>query len=86
VGTFSLRESWALRDIRAGTLDPCTPVGFARLRRLLLALWTLCISIGLLGGVLAYGAALPSAAWPYALASGALLVLHAPRDWLFTVP
>ncbi len=40
----------------------------------------------ILRGVLAYGAALPSAAWPYALASGALLVLHAPPDWLFTLP
>lgn len=86
VGTFSLRESWALRDIRAGALDPRTPAGFARMRRLLLTLWTLCLSIGLLGCVLAYAAALPSAAWPYALASAALLVLHAPRRWLFTKP
>lgn len=86
VGTFSLRESWTLREIRAGGLDPRTPAGFARVRRMLLALWSLCLVIGLLGSMLAYGAALPSAAWPYVLAAAALLVLHSPRDWLFTIP
>jgi len=86
VGTFSLRESWVLRDIRAGALDPRTPAGFASVRRMLLALWTLCLVIGLLGSVVAYGSALPDAAWPYVLAATALLVLHAPRGWLFTTP
>jgi hypothetical protein len=28
VGTFSLRESFVLRDLRVGTLDPRTPAGF----------------------------------------------------------
>ena len=83
VGTFTLRESLALREIRSGALDPSTPAGFARVRGMLVVLWTLCLVIGLLGCGLAYGAASPRAAWPYVLAAAVLLVLHAPRRWLF---
>ena len=86
VGTFTLRESLVGRDLRLGTLDPRTPAGFARVRGMLLALWTLCLVIGLFGCVLAVGAASPRAGWPYTLAAGGLLVLHAPRGWLLRSP
>jgi len=82
VGTFTLRESLALREIRQGVLDPSTPAGIARVRGMLVVLWTLCLVIGLLGCALAWGAASPRAAAPYVLAAGILLVLHAPRRWL----
>jgi hypothetical protein len=84
VGTFTLRETLAMRQIRRGELDPNTEAGFARVRGMLVVLWTLCLVIGLLGGALAYGAGSPRAAWPYFLGAAALLVLHAPRRWLFT--
>jgi hypothetical protein len=84
VGTFALRESLVLRQLRLGSLDPRTRAGSVRVGTMLLALWTLCLLIGLLGGVIAYGAASPRAAWPYVAAAAVLLVLHAPRDWLFT--
>jgi hypothetical protein len=83
VGTFTLRETLAMREIRRGSLDPNTPDGFARLRGMLVVLWTLCLVIGLLGCGLAYGADSPRAAWPYVFAAAVLLVLHAPRRWLF---
>jgi len=83
VGTFTLRESLALREIRQGALDPSTPAGLARVRGMLLVLWTLCLVIGLLGCGLAYGAASPRAALPYVVAAAVLLVLHAPRHWIF---
>ena len=83
VGTFTLRESLALREIRSGALDPNTPAGFARVRLMLIVLWTLCLLIGLLGCGLAYGAASPRSAAPYIFAAAVLLMLHAPRRWLF---
>jgi hypothetical protein len=86
VGSFSLRETLALRDLRRGTLDPRTPEGIARLRSMLLVLWGLCLVIGLFGAVLAWGAASPRAAWPYTIAAAVLLVVHAPRRWLFASP
>ncbi len=85
VGTFTLRETLAMREIRRGALDPSTDVGFVRVRGMLIVLWTLCLVIGLLGGLLAWGAASPRAAWPYFLGAAALLVLHAPRGWLFSI-
>jgi len=83
VGTFTLRESLALRDIRLGALDPSAPAGLSRVRSMLLVLWTLCLAIGLLGCALAWGAASPRSATPYVFAAAVLLVLHAPRRWLF---
>jgi len=83
VGTFTLRESLALREIRLGALDPNTTAGLSRVRLMLIVLWTLCLVIGLLGCGLAYGAASPRAALPYLLGAAVLLVLHAPRRWLF---
>jgi hypothetical protein len=85
VGTFTLRETLAMRQIRRGELDPSTEAGFARVRGMLVVLWTLCLVVGLLGDLLAWGAARPRAAWPYFLGAAALLVLHAPRRWLFSV-
>lgn len=83
VGTFALRETLVLRDLRSGTLDPSSASGFARIQRTLVALWSLCLVIGLFGHVLAWGAAKPIAAMPFLLAAAVLLVLHAPRAWLF---
>ena len=34
VWTFALRESLAMRDVRTGALDPQTPAGFSRIRRM----------------------------------------------------
>ncbi len=86
VGTFALRETFALRRIRVGTLDPLTPEGFRRVRVVLVALWSLCLLIALFGGVLAYAAANPRDAWPYVGGAAFLLVVHAPRGWIFTRP
>lgn len=78
VGTFALRESLVLRDVREGRLDPATPAGMARLRMRFLALWALCAAVGALGGVLAYGSGQPARGWPYLIGAAVLLVLHAP--------
>jgi hypothetical protein len=83
VGTFALRETLALRELRSGTLDPSTARGFAQIRRMLVALWSLCLAVAALGNVLAWGSARPLSAMPFLLASAALLLLHAPRGWLF---
>jgi hypothetical protein len=82
VSTFALREK--LREVREATPD--SSGGVASVRALLLALWVRCLLIGLLGCALAYGAASPAAAWPFISASAVLLVIHAPRHWLFTRP
>ena len=86
VWTFALREGLALRVVRSGALDPSTPGGFFRLRRMLLALWTLCVVIGALGEVVAWGSGSARMAWPYIGGAGALLLLHAPRQWVFSPP
>jgi hypothetical protein len=86
VGTFVVRESLVLRDVRGGALDPASPTGFARLQTMLLTLWAMCLLIGAFGSLLAYGAAVSAAAWPYIVAAAVLLAIHAPRRWLFTKP
>ena len=86
VWSFALRESLALRDVRSGALDPATPQGLFRIRQMLAALWILCLAIGLLGSVVAWGSANARAAWPYVLAAGVLLLLHAPRSWISGSP
>ena len=83
VGTFALRESLVLRDLRSGTLDPNTASGFARIQRTFVALWSLCLVIGLFGNVLAWGAAKAIVAAPFLTAAAVLLLVHAPRGWLF---
>jgi len=83
VGTFALRETLVLRDLRSGAIDPNTASGFARVRRMLFALWSLCLVIAGLGNVLAWGAAQPIAAAPFLLGAAVLLAVHAPRGWLF---
>jgi hypothetical protein len=84
VSTFAAREK--LAEVRAATPDPAPPGSVARVRALLLALWARCVLIGVFGCLLAYGGASPAAAWPFLLAAAALLVLHAPRERLFTRP
>jgi hypothetical protein len=86
VWTFALREGLVLRDVRSGALDPSTPDGLVRLRRVLVALWTLCVVIGVLGEVVAWGSGSARMAWPYIAGAGALLLLHAPREWVFRPP
>lgn len=86
VGSFALRETLALRDLRSGALDPNTASGFQRLRRMLFALWSLSLVIAALGNVLAWGAAKPLAAVPFLIGAAVLLALHAPRGWLFVRP
>jgi hypothetical protein len=86
VGTFALRETLMWKDVRAGVLDPRSPVGLAHMRRMLLSLWALCLLIGFFGNVVAFGAATPALARPYVLAAMILLVVHAPREWLFQRP
>ena len=86
IGTFALRETLMLRDLRSGALDPNTAGGFMRVRRMLFALWSLCLVIAGFGNVLAWGAARPIAAAPFLVAAAVLLVLHAPRGWLFARP
>ena len=82
VGTFALREALVLRDLRSGALDPTMPSGRARIQRMLVALWSLCLVIAALGNVLAWGAAKPAEAVPFQIAAAALLLWHAPRGWL----
>jgi hypothetical protein len=79
VGTFAVRESLVLRDVREGRLDPASPEGMARLRVRFLGLWTLCAVVGALGGLLAYYSGQPARGWPYLAGAAALFVLHAPQ-------
>jgi hypothetical protein len=83
VGTFALRETLVLRDLRIGALDPNTADGLMRIRRALVALWSLSLVIAGFGNVLAWGAAKPIAAAPFLIGAAVLLVVHAPREWLF---
>jgi hypothetical protein len=86
VATFALRETLVLKDLRSGALDPTTALGFVRIRRTLFALWSLCLVIAGLGNILAWGSAKPIAALPFLLGAAVLLVVHAPRGWLFARP
>jgi hypothetical protein len=86
VGTFALRESLVLHDLRSGALDPNTEGGLARIRRKLAALWLLCGGVAVYGNVLAWGSARLTEAVPFLLAAALLLVLHAPRSALFRRP
>ena len=86
VGSFALRETLVLRDLRSGALDPSTPSGFRRVQRMLFALWSLSLVIAALGNVLAWGSAKPLAAAPFLIGAAVLLAVHAPRGWLFERP
>jgi peptidoglycan/LPS O-acetylase OafA/YrhL len=79
VGSFAMRESLVLRDVREQRIDPSTEQGRVQLTRRLVALWTLCALIGVLGALLAYYTDEPRLGWPYLGAAGVLLVIHAPR-------
>jgi hypothetical protein len=83
VWTFALRESLALRDLRAGRLRPDSAEGAARLRGMWLVLWGLTLAVGALGCVLAWGSASPRAALPYVLGAAVLIAIHAPRAHFF---
>jgi hypothetical protein len=83
VGSFALRESLALRDLRSGVLDPASAAGFGRLRFMLFVLWGLADLVGAFGVVMAWGSADPRLVWPYVIGAACLFVLHAPRTRLF---
>ena len=83
VGSFALRESLALRDLRSGALDPASAAGFGRLRFMLFVLWGLADLVGAFGVIMAWGSGDPGLVWPYVIGAAALFVLHAPRTWLF---
>jgi hypothetical protein len=83
VGSFALRESLALRDLRSGALDPASAAGFGQVRFMLFVLWGLADLVGACGVVMAWGSATPRLVWPYVIGAAALFVLHAPRTWLF---
>ncbi len=78
VGSLASRESLR-RNLESGSLDPGSRRGSFFLRRALLGIWVLCNIVGLLGFLLAYLAADPALARPYALGAAVLVVLHAPR-------
>lgn len=83
VGSFALRESLALRDLRSGALDPTSATGFGRLRFMLFVLWGLAALVGVFGLILAWGSGDPRRVWPYVVGAAALLLLHAPWNRLF---
>ena len=83
VGSFALRESLALRNLRSGALDPASAAGFGRLRFMLFVLWGLADLVGAFGVIMAWGSGDPRLVWPYVTGAAALFVLHAPRSWLF---
>jgi hypothetical protein len=83
VGSFALRESLALRDLRSGALDPASAAGFARLRFMLFLLWGLADLLGAFGVIVAWGSGDPRLVWPYVIGAAALFVVHAPLGWLF---
>lgn len=83
IGTFAMRESLLLRDVREGRIDPTTPEGLAIVRTRLVALWALCSTIGMLGAILVHWSGRPGTGAPYLVAAAALLVLHAPNRRFF---
>jgi hypothetical protein len=86
VGTFAIRESLALRQMRSGQLDPTTPEGHARIRVALLVMWALCDAIAILGLVLAIASSRPQLVVPYAVAAAVFFVLHHPNARYFERP
>jgi hypothetical protein len=83
VGSFALRESLALRDLRRGALDPASAAGFGQLRFMLFVLWGLANLVGVFGVIMAWGSGDSRRVWPYVIGAAALFLLHAPRGWLF---
>ena len=75
VSSFALREQ--VRVFLAS--QPDTPASRSRVRLMVIDLWTRCVAIGMLGSILAWGAASPVAAWPFVAGGAALLLFHAPR-------
>jgi hypothetical protein len=78
IGTFALRESLVMREVREGRIDPGTPAGLAQVRIRLVALWALCSAIGVLGGIMIHWSGRTDTGAPYLVGAAVLLVLHAP--------
>jgi hypothetical protein len=83
IGTFALRQSMVLHDIREVRLDPTTPEGYARVRQGLVVLWLLCAGIGVLGAIMIHYSGGLTPGVPYLAGAAALFVLHAPRPRFF---
>jgi hypothetical protein len=83
IGTFALRESLVMRDVREGRIDPGTPEGLAQVRIRLVALWALCSAIGVLGGIMVHWSGRTGSGAPYLVGAAVLLVLHAPNARFF---
>jgi hypothetical protein len=78
VGSLALRER-LVRAVSSGTLDPHSAEGGGRVRSVLLRAWALCVAVAIFGAFIAWVAADPRRAWPYAVGAAALLAFHAPR-------
>jgi hypothetical protein len=78
VGSLALRER-LVRAVSSGTLDPHSAEGGGRVRSVLLRVWALCVAVAIFGAFIAWVAADPRRAWPYAVGAAALLAFHAPR-------
>jgi Flp pilus assembly protein TadB len=78
IGSLALRET-LVRAVANGSADLRSPEGAAYERAMLLRAFGLCGLVGLLGWFVAWVAAAPVLAVPYAVAATALLLFHAPR-------
>jgi hypothetical protein len=78
IGSLALRET-LVRAVASGSIDQRSPEGAGYARAILLRAWALCGAVALLGWFVAWVAAAPALAWPYAAGAAALLLFHAPR-------
>ena len=78
IGSLALRET-LVRAVASGSVDLRSPEGAGYERAILFRAWALCAAVGLLGWFVAWIAAAPALAWPYAVGAMALLLFHAPR-------
>ena len=78
IASLALRET-LVRAIERGQVDASTPAGAAYARAMLGRAWALCGAVGLLGAFVAWVAATPAFALPYAVGASALLCFEAPR-------
>jgi len=78
IGSLALRET-LVRTLAQGGVDPGTPQGAGYAAAMLLRAWALCGAVGLLGAFVAWVAAAPAFALPFAAGATALLVFEAPR-------
>ena len=78
IGSLALRET-LVRGIERGQVDAATPEGRGYAQAMLGRAWALCGAVGVLGALVAWLAATPAFALPYAVGATALLLFEAPR-------